>query len=926
MLDLRPASYRVLLLASVAGLALGAAAAHATNFTNTSPTTNSGPSYSLQNGDSLNNSSSVTSTGAAAPAVTAGSGATAITNSGLIQGTGANGIGVQVVSGGSVGTITNTGTIQSTNNGSAVLIGDVTGPVANAGTLANTGLIRSSGTAAAVQIDSGSSIAAIMNSSANAMIQATGSGSAINVLGTVGTIGNVGSIVDTSAAAINIAAGGSVGSLSNSGAILSASGPGIMNAGTLGGVANSGTITSVLNNGSIVSSQGTAIANFGAGAILNGITNTASGLIQGGAGNGSGVAIDDSGGTTRALTINNAGAVIGAIKLGPKGDTLNVTGGSITGNIVGMTGSSDIVNFNPTGTFTTGGSIANVDTVNVTGGTLVLANPSTSTYGASTFNVGSGAVTDMNAGIQASVVNNAGLLNVGSGSQTITGNYVQATTGSLGVTVLGTGAANAGKLTVTGTATILGGANAVSVHVPVSVDPFGLAGGSWHVLTAGSLTATASALTALSDNAGIAFGLTDSTTDLILSALQQSSSQIQAAAANDVATIFSPFPGTPTQAQLQARAFLTQVFVGIASSGNFALAHTLDTLLSRLTALQALQLNNQLLPGTVTGGSFNLTTTTNTLGAGEANIFSHLTLARLEPGQTGLAAGDAVGRGFTFWGQPFGAVTSQGARDGFDGYDAGTYGITLGADTLVTPQFRAGVALTLSNTNLSYNGSLSGNTGEVFTGELGLYGTYYLPDNFFIDGLLAFAYNHYNQKNLISALNLNMNSDYGGWQFSAKFGGGYDYKLPGGAVVTPYVSLQQFHINYGSYTTSGGAAFDLDQHVNGMSTDLVQTRLGVRVGEPVHLANGGELTPEAHAYWLHDFGSNQLTTTYTTADFVSPNTFTQIGPATDRDLANVGIGATFKRGPGWDFSGGYDFLGSSNLSTHNFYVQLRINF
>jgi len=926
VLDLRPVSYRVLLLASVAGMAFSAGSADATNFTNTTPTTNSGPSFSLQNGDSLNNSSSVTSTGAGQPAVTAGSGAAAIINSGLIQGTGANGIGIQVVSGGSVGSISNSGTVQATDNGAAIEIGEGGGGPANAGTLTNTGLIQSLGSGSAIQVDAGGSIAAIMNSSASAIIQAMGSGNAINVLGTVGTIGNAGSILAASAAAINIAAGGSVGSLSNAGAILSSGGPGVLNAGSLGGIANSGTISSILNSGQIVSAQGTAIANLGAGAIINGITNAVGGLIEGGPANGSGVAIDNSGATAGALTINDAGTIVGAIKLGPRGDTLNVTGGAITGAIIGLAGSNDIVNFSPTGTFTTGGAISNVDTINVANGTLVLQNAATSTFAGSAFNIAAGAVTDMNAPIQATNVNNSGLLNVGGGSQTITGNYNQAASGSLGVTVNGAGAANAGKLTVSGTATILGGANAVSVHVPVSVDPFALTNASWHVLTSGALVANEAALTAISDNAGISFGLTDTATDLILMALQQTPTQIVAAAQNDVATIFAPFPGTPNSGELAARQFLIQVFVGIASSGNLALAHSLDSALSNLTPGQVLQLNNQLMPSTLTTGAINLGTSTSLLGAGDAAIFGRQVTTRIDTEQTGLAAGDEVGRGFSFWGQPFGAISSQGAQGGYDGYSAGTYGVTLGADTMVMPDVRAGVALTLSNTNLSYTGSLSGNTGEVFTGELGAYATWYLPDNFFLDGLLAFGYNHYNQHNLISALGVALDSDYGGWQFNAKIGAGYDYKLPAGMVLTPYISVQQYHFNYDGYTTTGGSAYDLDMHVGSNSADVTQTRLGARVGQPVALSNGGVLTPEVHAYWLHDFGSNQISTTYTTADFVSPNTFTMVGPAFNRDMANIGISATFKRAAGWSFSGGYDFLGSSSFSTHNFYVQLKIDF
>ena len=792
-----------------------------------------------------------------------------VSNSGLIEI--ANGTGIHAYSG-SIGTIGNTGTIEALGSGNAILVGN--SAAASVGSIVNAGLLQGAGTNYAVSVQTFGTLGSLANN-AGGVVQATGTGGGLFFGGTIGSVSNAGTVMAPQGTAIAV------------------------------GVGTSGTL---------------------AGTILNGITNTASGLIQGGPGNGSGVAISDAAGTSK-LTINNAGTIIGAINLGPAGDTLNVTGGAITGAIVGMAGSADVVNFSPTGTFATGGAISNVDTINVTSGTLVLQNAATSAFGASAFNIAYGAVTDMNAAIGAATVNNAGLLQLGSGSQTITGNYNQVATGSLGVTVLGAGAASAGKLTVTGTATILGGADAVSVHVPTTVNAFALLGDSWHVLTSGALSANASALTASSDNPGIGFGLTDSSTDLVLSTLAQTPNQILAAAAEDVNTILAEFPGLPNSNQAQARLFLQYVFAGLVEHGQTALANQLfNVLVDPLSPAQAVQFNNQLMPSTLASVQMDIATTTNVLGVGESTIAGRLTSARLGTGQTGPAAGDQVGGGLTFWGQPFGALSSQGASGGFDGWDAGTYGITLGADTLVQPNIRVGMALTLSNTNVSYSGTLSGNTGSVFTGELALYGTWYLPNNFFLDGLLGVAYNHYNRHNLISALGLALDSDSGGTQLTAKLGAGYDYKLPAGAVITPYVSLQQFHFNFGSYSTTGGSAYGLDMHVNGESADLTQTRLGARIGEPVKLANGGVLTPEIHAYWLHDFGTNQLTTTYTTADFASPTSFTMIGPAMGRDNADIGISATFARGAGWSFSGGYDFVGGSGISTHNFYVQLKIPF
>jgi outer membrane autotransporter protein len=107
---------------------------------------------------------------------------------------------------------------------------------------------------------------------------------------------------------------------------------------------------------------------------------------------------------------------------------------------------------------------------------------------------------------------------------------------------------------------------------------------------------------------------------------------------------------------------------------------------------------------------------------------------------------------------------------------------------------------------------------------------------------------------------------------------------------------------------------------------MTQSRLGAKLAYPVKLQSGGVLTPDVHMYWLHDFGSNQLTLTYTSADLVGGSTFFAVGPQSDRDTINLGVGVTFAKGAGWSFGGGYDYAGRSSLSGHNFYVDLKLQF
>src|SRR4051794_10024443 len=321
------------------------------------------------------------------------------------------------------GTIVNRGTVRGFADHSAIV---VTG-VASADTkIDNYGTIEASKAAGNTARD----VAAIyLNSRADIINRSTG------VI--KGTGGADGIIVATDVA--NGTAGGSTITNENGGVISSDSG---------NAISVYGSMRSITNSGKIISETGTAIYLGANGAITDGITNNATGVIQGGAADGSGKAIDASVSSAN-LTINNAGTIVGQILFGSGTDTLNITGGKITGNVSGD--SKDTVNFDlGTGSFTTAGKFVGIGTINANSGTTTLAQAVT---GASAFNIKSGATVKQNASIQATKVTNAGTLDVGSTKQTITGNYVQSSTGSLAVTI--TDAAT-GSLFVTGTANVDG--------------------------------------------------------------------------------------------------------------------------------------------------------------------------------------------------------------------------------------------------------------------------------------------------------------------------------------------------------------------------------------------------------------------------------------------------------------------------------------
>ncbi len=371
---------------------------------------------------------------------------TRLTNSGTISGTGTGdrgGYGSGISSSSNMSQLTNSGTISGTGTGVGFISASGDG-ISSSGTVAeltNSGVISGTATADALTTGSGISNLNTITQLANSGTisgTATGSGYSIGTGisndGTIGQLINSGTISGFGTGSTNSSTGtgisntGTINRLSNSGTISGtgtglASGTGISNHGTISQLTNSGTIrgtatsTGVCNNGTIdqltnsgtISDNGTAISNR-SGTIL-GLTN--SGTISGGVN----AIISSSfigGGSTAMGPITNSGVIQGNIEI--QHQDVTIFGG--TGGVFGaLTG----------GTMT----IANGDLLFASGNQLLAQNI--------TVNDGRGTVT------------NASNLML-SGPQSISGNYVQGSAGSL---IISVGAVNAGRLDVSGTATFL---------------------------------------------------------------------------------------------------------------------------------------------------------------------------------------------------------------------------------------------------------------------------------------------------------------------------------------------------------------------------------------------------------------------------------------------------------------------------------------
>jgi outer membrane autotransporter protein len=290
----------------------------------------------------------------------------------------------------------------------------------------------------------------------------------------------------------------------------------------------------------------------------------------------------------------------------------------------------------------------------------------------------------------------------------------------------------------------------------------------------------------------------------------------------------------------------------------------------------------------------------------------------------GLSAGDDVGRGYKVWIQPFGSSQTQNGTIGFWATDPSTsnsYGAVAGADTLVRPDLRVGLALTLGNTDVTYSGNLTGNKASVLSSQLALYATW-TRGAWFVDGGIGAGIDWFNTHESALAFGGNRDANFTDSHLSARVGTGYDWHVTDRFTFTPYASIQDTHYAVDSYSTHGLRLLDLA--VTAKTFDKLQARIGGKAAYTFNQA-GYAITPELHSYYLRNFGADEALTTSETFVGGGPTFYTR-GPSRDRDVWNVGFGLTVAKLGKVTVTGLYDYIGGASSSEHQFSARFASDF
>ena len=207
-------------------------------------------------------------------------------------------------------------------------------------------------------------------------------------------------------------------------------------------------------------------------------------------------------------------------------------------------------------------------------------------------------------------------------------------------------------------------------------------------------------------------------------------------------------------------------------------------------------------------------------------------------GETGLAAGDAPLGGdgkWAIWGRA-GASRAQFTPGGVNGFDADSWGLTVGIDGEVAPNTRAGFGGFYIASDVEENGAGANASNDITGYGVTAYMSY-RPGAWYVNGALGYGMNEYDSRRL--SLGGTNTANYDGSQFVARAEVGHMF-TSGQWDITPNAGLRYNRVDIDAYTETG----PLPISVNGQTVDSLRAVAGVNARYSFLLEEGGKLIPE----------------------------------------------------------------------------------
>lgn len=291
---------------------------------------------------------------------------------------------------------------------------------------------------------------------------------------------------------------------------------------------------------------------------------------------------------------------------------------------------------------------------------------------------------------------------------------------------------------------------------------------------------------------------------------------------------------------------------------------------------------------------------------------------------SGVAAGDEVAA-YGFWLQAYNNETDQGITDGFDGFDASTYGFALGFDKALSEQVSMGAAFSYASTDV--DSKLERNELAIDSYRLALYGSYN-TGKFFLQGQAAYALNDYTTQRFVAPELLGLstpliaNGDHDGNQYSIRIRAGYPIALSGW-YLTPRAEMDYTFLQEGSYDETGAGNAGLS--VSSDSVEVFVIGVGAKLSRPITTSGDMTWIPEFSLDYMYDTIGDEVEID---SNFigVTGGGFIIAGAGVEQEMLKASIGLRAFTQGNLSFSARYDYIEKDNYDSQSIMATIRYDF
>ncbi|MGZ5000942.1 MAG: autotransporter outer membrane beta-barrel domain-containing protein, partial [Methylomonas sp.] len=258
------------------------------------------------------------------------------------------------------------------------------------------------------------------------------------------------------------------------------------------------------------------------------------------------------------------------------------------------------------------------------------------------------------------------------------------------------------------------------------------------------------------------------------------------------------------------------------------------------------------------------------------------------------------------------------------GFQVDRKAVTFGLDYSFTDDLVLGAAFGYGGANTEYNLGSGKMANDAF--EFASYGSYFLPQSYYIDWIMSYALHNFdvNRQIQFSSLDTSAQSKTNGDQYGISLGFGKDISVQD-FIINPYLRLEYLKTEVDAYQETGGAGLALA--FDKQSIDSATSTVGGQISKAISMP-WGILSPGARFEWVHQYmNDSRLIQSRFSQAAAGTGRFAVLTDNPDRDYFNLGGSLALNLQEGRAGFLRYEYrAGQSTISDHTVELGARIPF